>query len=211
MMLNFNILGEAFYMKKKILVVLIICVFLVFGGYKVVTNTNINQNHEIGEVLDSFDSVSVYYNGGVNHFLERNVTKDGYNLGLKYQCVEFVKRYYYQHLNHKMPDSYGHAKDFFNFNLADGELNKQRNLIQYRNGGKAPPEIGDIFVYRASITNPYGHVAIVSGVDFSKSEIEIIQQNPGPFSDSREIYSIEHKDGKWFVINKRVLGWLHKI
>src|SRR5690554_5096937 len=184
---------------------------LAFIGFKVAKKFNFNSDFSIGQRIDSLNDVFVYYNGGVDHVSERNTTTDGYNIGLKYQCVEFVKRYYYQHLNHKMPDSYGHAKDFFNFNLSDGELNKQRNLIQYRNGGKSPPEIGDIFVYKASITNPYGHVAIVSGVDFSKSEIEIIQQNPGPFSDSREIYSIEHKDGKWFVINKRVLGWLHKI
>ncbi|MFA0963395.1 hypothetical protein AB9P05_16445 [Roseivirga sp. BDSF3-8] len=47
----------------------------------------------------------------------RNLTPDGYNLGLKYQCGEFMKRYYYLHLNHKMPDSYGHARDFFNPSL----------------------------------------------------------------------------------------------
>jgi hypothetical protein len=61
----------------------------------------------------------VYYNGGVANVVGRNVSVDGYNLGLKYQCVEFVKRYYYQHLGHKMPDTYGHAKDFFDRNVAD--------------------------------------------------------------------------------------------
>jgi hypothetical protein len=36
---------------------------------------------------------------------------------------EFVKRYDYEHLGHKMPDSYGHAKQFFNAALSDGALN----------------------------------------------------------------------------------------
>ncbi|MGN2920302.1 hypothetical protein ACTFQ5_16360 [Aliivibrio fischeri] len=76
----------------------------------------------------------------MNHVLERNVAADGYNLGLKYQCVEFVKRYYYEYFNHKMPDTYGHAKDFFNPDLPDGNLNKQRNLIQYKNGSLNPPK-----------------------------------------------------------------------
>lgn len=49
-----------------------------------------------------------------------------YNIGLKYQCVKFVKRYYYEHLNHKMPDSYGHEKDFFDNTIADGQLNKKQ-------------------------------------------------------------------------------------
>jgi len=51
----------------------------------------------------------VYYNGSVGHVSGRNLVPDGYNPGLKYQCVEFVKRYYYQHLNHKIPDSYRHT------------------------------------------------------------------------------------------------------
>ncbi|MCE7575787.1 CHAP domain-containing protein [Aliivibrio fischeri] len=147
----------------------------------------------------------------MNHVLERNVAADGYNLGLKYQCVEFVKRYYYEYFNHKMPDTYGHAKDFFNPDLPDGNLNKQRNLIQYKNGSLNPPKLGDILIYKPVITNPYGHVAIVSKVNLSEGNIEIIQQNPGPFSESREIYLLENKNENWFIKNERILGWLHKI
>ena len=56
----------------------------------------------------------------MNNVSGRNVTVDGYNLGLKYQCVEFVKRYYYKHYRHKMPNSYGNAKDFFIAQISDG-------------------------------------------------------------------------------------------
>lgn len=37
-------------------------------------------------------SVAIYFNGGVNMSQGRNLTIDGYNLGIRYQCVEFVKR-----------------------------------------------------------------------------------------------------------------------
>ncbi|AUI88791.1 CHAP domain-containing protein [Vibrio azureus] len=198
-------------MKRKIVISFVSLITLIFIGYKMLTNINLNSKHKIGEALDSFNDVSVYYNGGVNHVLERNLTDDGYNLGLKYQCVEFVKRYYYKYLNHKMPDTYGHAKDFFNLDLADGDLNKQRNLIQYENGSLSSPKVSDILVYKSTITNPYGHVAIVSKVDLSEGYIEVIQQNPGPFSQSRERYLLESKNGKWVVKNERILGWLHKI
>lgn len=87
---------------------------------------------EIGQVIDSLNSVKVYYNGSYSNISRRNWTKDHYNLGLKYQCVEFVKRYYYEHLNHKMNDSYGHAKDFFDINLKDGSFNRKRSLNQYK-------------------------------------------------------------------------------
>jgi surface antigen len=162
--------------------------------------------HSIGDKLDSFNNVYVYFNGSIGHVLERNISKDGYNLGLKYQCVEFVKRYYYQYYKHKMPDSYGHAKDFFNKHLNDGALNKGRNLRQFSNPSLTKPKIGDIIVFDGHAFNPYGHVAIVTAV--SNETIEIIQQNPGPTAPSRELLSLT-KIGNQYEIEDG-LGWLGK-
>lgn len=161
-----------------------------------------------GEKIDSLNGVYVFYNGSVGNVSGRNTTSDGYNLGLKYQCVEFVKRYYYQHLKHKMPDSYGHAKDFFNPNLEDGKISKRRNLTQYTNKSKSKPKVNDLLVFNGTSFNKYGHVAIVSKV--TKNRIEIIQQNPGPFSKSRESFLLSHTNGKWEIKEERVLGWLRK-
>src|SRR5690554_8191105 len=166
------------------------------------------KSFEIGDKVDSLNGVYVYYNNSVGNVLDRNTTADGYNIGLRYQCVEFVKRYYYEHLNHKMPNSYGHAKDFFDHTVTDGQLNKKRNLIQYRNPSQTKPKVDDLLIFGGSIFNKYGHVAIVSNV--TDSDIEIIQQNPGPFSESRESYRLDYKDGKWEIKNERVLGWLRK-
>jgi surface antigen len=145
-----------------------------------------NSNKTAGNPIDSLNGVLVYYNGAVDNTFGRNLAPDGYNLGLKYQCVEFVKRYYYYHLKHKMSDSYGHAKDFFNKNLQDGMLNKQRNLIQYQNLSKTKPKINDLVVFAPTTFNQYGHVAIVSNV--KNNEIEIIQQNAGTW-ENREKFS----------------------
>ena len=193
---------------KKTVVVLISVLALGYVGLKVVKKVNLNRNYKIGQRLDSLNGVKVYYNGGVDHVLERNVTKDNYNLGLKYQCVEFVKRYYYEHLKHKMPDAYGHAKDFFDPKVKDGELNVKRNLIQYTNPGKAKPEVGDLVIFSGSVLNRFGHVAIISKV--SEDEVEIIQQNPGPFNSSRENFRLETQKGNYKIDNKRLLGWLRK-
>ncbi len=89
---------------------------------------------DVGDPVNELTGIKVFYNGGVKNVEESNVTEDGYNVGLKYQCVEFVKRYYLQKLNHKVPESYGHAKDFFDPSVENGSLNTKRNLIQYRNG-----------------------------------------------------------------------------
>lgn len=194
-------------MKKKIAVILIILI-VIFSANWTIKKFNLNSSYKVGQKLDSLNGVAVYYNGGVNHVEGRNSTKDGYNLGLKYQCVEFVKRYYYEHLQHKMPDSFGHAKDFFNENIKDGEKNLTRGLLQFQNKSISIPEENDLIIFSASIFNRFGHVAIISKV--SENEIEIIQQNPGPFSSPRECFSLELNDGKWEIKNKRVLGWLRK-
>lgn len=181
---------------------------LVSAGLWLFKNVNLNSDYKIGEPIDSLNNVIVYFNGGINHVEQRNLIEDGYNLGLEYQCVEFVKRYYYEHLNHKMPDTYGHAVDFFDPHISDGDINEKRGLLQFRNQGETRPEPDDIIVFKGTVFNRFGHVAIVSevGPDF----IEVIQQNPGMFGSTRENYSLLKTDGVWKVENNRVIGWLRK-
>lgn len=169
---------------------------------------NLTLIYKVGQQIDSLHGVLVYYNGGIGNVSGRNLTADGYNLGLKYQCVEFVKRYYYEHLDHKMPDSYGHAKDFFDPELSDGQKNSKRNLTQYTNPGQTKPQIDDLLVFSETTFNKYGHVAIISNM--TETEIEIIQQNPGRFCKSRETYKLEKKNDSWGIKNKHILGWLRK-
>lgn len=162
----------------------------------------------VGVAVDSLDGVVVYYNGHVHETHGRNLSKDGYNIGLKYQCVEFVKRYYFEHYNHKMPDSYGHAKDFYDKNLQDGEKSSRRALTQYSNPSSSKPCKGDLLVFDKTSSNPYGHVAIIS--DVKDQEIEVIQQNPGPYSDSRIHMKLVYENDKWKIDNSRIMGWLRK-
>ena len=148
---------------------------LLIIGFILVGKTTIFSGYTFGEKIDSLNGVNVYYNGSFSNVKGRHLTKDGYNLGLKYQCVEFVKRYYYEALNHKMPNSYGHAKDFFDSNIKDGERNAQRNLKQFTNPSQSKPRVADLVVYSGTIGNKFGHVSIISKV--SDEEIEVIQQN----------------------------------
>lgn len=195
-----------FNLIKKLGIIAFLGVFLILSSSWHFKNLFSNPNYQIGQPIDSLNSVIVYYNGPVSNVVERNVAPDGYNLGLKYQCVEFVKRYYYQHFKHKMPDSYGHAKDFFDPKVKDGELNKRRNLIQYTNSSKSKPKVGDLLVFDGNIFNKYGHVAIISKVNQDK--IEIIQQNPGPYASSRAEFKLINKDNLYKIEYDEILGWL---
>ena len=166
------------------------------------------STYAVGQAIDSLNGVPVFYNGEVSHVSARNVAPDGYNLGLQYQCVEFVKRYYYAHLDHLMPDSYGHAKDFFDARLKDGQVSVARALIQHTNPSSTKPRPDDLLIYRATLEEPYGHVAIIAAV--IGDTIEIIQQNPGPDKPSRERYSIVLSEDRWHIGNERIQGWLRK-
>ena len=191
-------------MKKKIFwLVLIALVFI--GGFQIKKYLSKNSNFEIGQAIDSLNHVKVYYNGSTSTILGRNVV-DGYNIGLKYQCVEFVKRYYFEYYQHKMPNVYGNAVDFFDTHVGDGEKNSARNLLQYTNPSASKPQVGDLIVMNGGA---FGHVAIVSEV--KEDEIQIIQQNPGAHADSRVWYDLEkNAEGKWYIDKSRILGWLRK-
>ena len=43
--------------------------------------------------------------------------------------------------------------------------NPDRGLLQYTNGSKTVPEVGDLVVLDGWKGNPYGHVAIISAVE----------------------------------------------
>jgi hypothetical protein len=193
--------------------VLLAIVLLVVLGIRLSTRINWNPSRSIGQPMDSLDGVAVYYNGAVNQSHGRNTAPDGYNIGIKYQCVEFVKRYYLQHYHHKMPDAYGHAKDFFDPAAKDGGMNKARGLMQFRNGSSKPPQKGDLLVWGPSDWNAYGHVAIVKQVrggkpDFPPYTVEYIQQNPGPFGEAVAQVGYHHDDQGFHLEDERILGWL---
>ncbi len=160
---------------------------------------------EIGDQQGELNGVSIFYNGDSSVASGRNLTSDGYNLGLKYQCVEFVKRYYFERLGHRMTDAWGHAKDFYDPSVVDGGWNETRGLLQFKNGGTSLPKPDDLIIFGPSETNSYGHVAIVSMVN--AEEIEIAQQNSGVHGKPRVTINLKQEGGRG-VDHPRILGWL---
>jgi surface antigen len=169
-------------------------------------DANINPHRRVGQALDSLNGVKVYYNGETYEVYGENKSADGYYLGLKYQCVEFVNRYYYQHYGFKIKNPYGNAWQFYNRKLPDGALNSERGLMQFTNPSQTRPREGDIVVFDRSAFAHYGHVGIVSAV--SNSEVEIIQQNGGPFGGSRLKIPLVNNDQLYFEKKRKILGWL---
>lgn len=197
------------YLKATVIVfILAIATVILFFLFSPSTIRQAIKRPEIGEIIDSLDGIYVYYNGSISNTSGRNTSPSGYNLGQKYQCVEFIKRYYYYHYNHQMPDAWGNAVDFFDTSLADGALNSKRGLHQFVHPSASKPQRGDILIYSGFAGNSFGHVSIVSQV--GNNFIEVIQQNPGPFSKSRVRFGLTSESGKWHISNDRILGWLRR-
>jgi surface antigen len=178
----------------------IIIIVLVGGGIYILRDRKI-----IGKEIDSYKNVGVYYNGIMyTKAYGKNYSEDGYYYGQKWQCVEYIKRFYYQAKGHKMPDVYGNASDFFDSNVPQGELNKRRDLVQYKNGGNVNPKPDDLIVF--TDTN-FGHVVIVT--EATDNYVEVIQQNV--HGKTRDKYELIIKDDQYYVGTKRKpAGWLRK-
>lgn len=159
----------------------------------------------VGRVLDSYKGVPVYDNGLLFfRSYGKNYAPDGYYFGQKWQCVEFVKRFYFEAKHHKMPDVMGHAKSFFDENLPDGASNQRRDLLQYRNGSTNKPCADDLLVFTDT---KFGHVAIVT--DVASNSLNVIQQNI--LSGTRGRFSLVASNGHYFIISPRIpAGWLRK-
>lgn len=163
------------------------------------------KSYQCGDKIGEFNGVAIYYNDDAT-CKGRNLAKSGYNLGLKWQCVEFIKRYYYTVLSHQMPDSYGNAIDFFDKKLKDGAYNKKRDLYQYSNPSSTKPQINDIIIFDKHVFNAFGHIAIISKV--TENKIIWVQQNVGlRVTDSCKISNAKDK---WLIENSRILGILRK-
>src|SRR5215216_5426914 len=68
----------------------------------------------VGRKLDAYRDVEVLDNGWLyTRSYGRHYAPDGYYYGQKWQCVEFIKRFYFLAHGHRMPDVMGHALDFF--------------------------------------------------------------------------------------------------
>jgi surface antigen len=196
-------------MKKWIIFAMSICAIAAavtaFVPFRTVKDVAAMPERQVGDSMDALNGVPVYYNGIVyTESYGSHYNDDGYYYGKKWQCVEYIKRYYYDKLHHTMPDVYGHAREFYDTALQPGELNTARNLYQYKNGGEVAPKPDDLLVFN---NGKYGHVAIVSKVD--KEEIEIVQQNI--LYKSRETLPLTCVKGLYTIGDDwQPVGWLRK-
>ena len=152
-------------------------------------------------VVGSFNGVTAYSNGSVT-----TDSTDRISTGLKWQCVEFVRRYY---------------STVYGMNIGAGENASgfyssaaSWKLASFPNGGTVSPQVGDILCF-AGGSSGNGHVAIITGV--SSTQITVIQQNVTESSrDAAFPCPMSVVGGKYTVYGTTIgssyncQGWLRK-
>jgi surface antigen len=119
-----------------------------------------------GTYVGSFQAVPGYSNGSTGYL----GPDDTY--GYRYQCVEWVNRFYVQMFAHVNMVHNGNANQYYDNYV-------QLGLDRYPNGGTEPPEPGDII---CSDGGDYGHIAVIRAV--GTNSVTVVQQNW--YEDSRD-------------------------
>jgi GH25 family lysozyme M1 (1,4-beta-N-acetylmuramidase)/surface antigen len=166
----------------------------------VVGSRGLSFGTQVGEYINGVIAYSNYenaYASGLYNFV------DGYNTGMKWQCVEYVNRYYKAIYGMEIRIPGTNANDYYG-------TASDRGLIAYPNSGSTSPQPGDIL---CSDGGSYGHVAIVRGV--TTGSIHVIHQNwANTGADNDKIISMSISGGHYtvsgFSASYPVQGWLRK-
>lgn len=154
---------------------------------------------DYGTKVGEFNSVPAYSNGTTSFVSSDYNNYNGINTGMKWQCVEFVNRYYAKVYNMNLKDTeiYGNANTYF-------QNAGQAGLKTYANGGTTAPEVGDII---CSNGGTYGHVGIVRSV--STNSITVIHQNwSNSTADNEKVLSRSGNNVGTFNSTYPVQGWV---
>ena len=155
-----------------------------------------NAGEKWGTKIGEYKGVPAYSNESLTH----SSPSDTY--GLKYQCVEYVNRFYATAMGHHNMKASGDAEDYY-------PTASQRKLVAYPNKGSVKPQINDILCLKGKT---YGHIAIVREV--TNDKVYVIQQNwNNASSDNNFPFEMEAANGKYTVKEKSGFtcqGWLRK-
>jgi len=156
-----------------------------------------------GTQVGEYNGITAYSNYEIDYVSNEYNYEDEYNTGMKWQCVEYVNRYYYiiYGMGIRIPGT--NAEDYY-------DTASDRGLVAYPNGGTTSPQPEDIL---CSNGGTLGHVAIVREV--TADSVHVIHQNwANTEADNDKTISMSVSDGHYTVSgfsgSYPVQGWLRK-
>jgi len=186
------------YLREVVLLFILALIFSSCGTIKNITRAYVA---DWGTCLGEYNGVKAYYDGSNSCARQKYNHLDNYCTGMKWQCVEYVNRYYYKVYGMKIRVIGDDANDYF-------DRAPERDLHRYANGGTVSPQLGDIL---CSNGGKWGHVAIVREV--RSNGIYVIHQNwSNTNSDVRKFIRMSVSNGRYnvggFSYWYPVQGWL---
>ena len=163
-----------------------------------------------GEVLGvGLGNVPAYSNCNAGCVVFSPNKNDGTYTGIKWQCVEYARRW----LLVNKGVVYGDvdiAADIWGLDFVTRVKDKTRlKMSTYPNGEEKPPQVGDLLIYAKAFLKT-GHVAVVSNVDLKSNTVQVVEQN---FNNTkwaknyaRSIPYVKH-DKKVWLLDAYLLGW----
>lgn len=160
----------------------------------------------------SIKGVKAYSNCNSNCVIFEPNKLNGTYTGIKWQCVEYARRWLLSNHNAVYGDVDFASDIWAKINhLTDVTSNKKIPLKSYINGSEIPPKVSDLLIYTKEFNNT-GHVAVVIDVDYKNEIIYIAEQNYSnlgwPDNYSRKLNFI-NKDGKYWLLDSYLIGWKH--
>ncbi|HYQ73295.1 MAG TPA: CHAP domain-containing protein [Gammaproteobacteria bacterium] len=163
----------------------------------------------LGESPRGIEAYSNCQSGCV--IFEPNRWKGTYT-GIKWQCVEYARRWLLVNAGAVYGDV-DIAADIWDRidHLTDVKTGRLIPLQSHANGSTQAPAVGDLLIYAKAFQGT-GHVAVVTGVDASTSEIEVSEQNfnndSWPADYARKFSFIRQGEHYW-LLDSYILGWKH--
>ena len=169
--------------------------------------TSLNKEKALGEV----NNVISYANNNSNkNNYVNNIYVNNIYTGLKWQCVEFARRYLIINYNITF-NSIDNAYNIFDLPYF---ISLKNNMIipirKYVNGSKTPPMKDSLLIWNRYYKNT-GHVAIITNID--NTTITIAEQNYNNNSWNGNNYSRKLKivfdNGMYYIASNNILGWIN--
>lgn len=185
---------------KRVVFLLLSSAALVFASLVVIPAALAAQ--PFGSYLGQFNRVASYSNGSTGYVSNLSNYVGSVYTGMKWQCVEYVRRYYLSVFNTDLASRYtGNANTWYSNAAAMG-------LEQYPNGGTTPPQVGDILGSTGPSLN--GHVAIIKRITGNK--VFTAQQNfANDSTDLDKPLTLTVSNGTYTVSGySGIQGWLRK-
>ncbi len=164
-----------------------------------------------GEVLGTADpGVPAYSNCGSACVSFEPHLRDGRFLGMKWQCVEYARRWLFTAKGAVFGDV-DVAADVWRrvdalTRVADGG---RIPLTAHPNGSPSPPGPGDLLVYGDEFLGT-GHLAVVLRADPAGGSVDVAEQNfdnrPWPGDYARRIDLVE-RGGRFWLMDAYLIGW----